>query len=103
MQDSDFFWDYIPFWIVNYGLSLIGWTCVGRFLLGLFVPPSAPNYIMRAFVLLSGPAVRATRAVTPSIVGDVLVPLLAAYWCFALRFVAYAIFYKLDMVPRLSR
>ena len=103
MQQPDFLWDYLPFWIVNYALSVVAWTCIGRFLLGAFVAPEAPNYIMRAFVFLSRPAIAAARRVTPSIVADAALPLLAAYWCFALRFVAYAVFFKLGMVPRLGR
>ena len=30
---SDFFWSYLPYWVVAYGLAIIGWTCVGRFLM----------------------------------------------------------------------
>ncbi len=28
MNQPDFFWGYLPFWIVNYGLSLVAWACI---------------------------------------------------------------------------
>jgi hypothetical protein len=99
---NDFFWGFLPFWVVNYGLALVAWTCVGRYLLAMFVPPQTTNYIFRWFVLLTDWAVSAVSFVTPAFVQRRYLPLLTALWCFAIRFVSFPIFYSFGMLPSVT-
>lgn len=103
MSDQpDFFWSYLPFWVVTYGLALIAWTCVGRFLLSGFLPPDTTNYIYRFFCLLTNWAVAATAFVTPRFVLPRLMPVVTAFWAFMLRYVAYVIFARYGLAPSLG-
>lgn len=103
MSDSTFFLSYLPFWIVNYGLAIVLWSCVGRFMLAFFVPSMQPtNYIWRCFVVLTEWAVRATGAITPSFVPPFLLAPIAAFWVFHLRVVAFLAMWQADMVPTLA-
>ena len=66
MTGDDFLWGYLPFWILNYGLAVVIWTCFGRFLLAWFVPAIQPtNYLP-------------TRRVPP-------IPYLCSWICFLRR------------------
>ncbi|MBL8806312.1 MAG: YggT family protein [Rhodospirillales bacterium] len=100
MSDSAFFLNYLPFWVVNYGLAIVLWSCLGRFLLAFFVPSMQPtNYIWRCFVALTDWAVRATAVVTPSFVPALLLPPIAAFWIFHLRLVAFLVMWRWGLVP----
>lgn len=103
MSDTRIFLDFLPFWIVNYALAAVMWSCVGRFLLGWFVPGLQPaNYIWRAFVMLTGWAVAATAFITPSVVRPVWLPLFAAFWLYWLRTVFYLVMAGAGLTPRLA-
>ncbi len=103
MAQPDFFWGYLPFWIVNYGLSLVGWACVGRWLLSFFMPTMQPqNYIWRSFVRLTGWSVAAAAFLTPSSIGPRWLPLVAAFWLFWLRTGFYFAMASAGLTPRLS-
>jgi hypothetical protein len=102
-MSSDFVFGHLPFWIVNYGLAVVLWSCLGRFLLAAFVPAIQPsNYIWRAFVWLTEWAVVAVRFITPSVVHPALLPPIAAFWLFHLRIVMFLVFYRAGMVPTLT-
>lgn len=102
-QAPDFFWSYLPYWVVAYGLALIGWTCIGRFLMTAFLPPDHPNYIFRWFRLLTNWAVRLTDLITPRFVNPRFMPLVTAFWAFALRYVAHFIFASYGLAPSLGQ
>ena len=103
MNDSAFFLSYLPFWFVNYGLAIVLWSCIGRFLLAFFVPSMQPtNYIWRCFVTLTGWAVRATTAITPSFVSPLLLPPIAAFWIYHVRVVAFIVMWQAGLVPGVS-
>jgi hypothetical protein len=103
MGDLRFFIDYPVFWIVNYGLAIVIWSCVGRFLLAFFVPSLQPtNYIWRAFVALTQWAVTAVSYVTPSFVRPYMLPPIAAFWLMHIRFVAFLVLWRWGMVPTVS-
>ena len=103
MSQSDFFWGYLPFWILNYGLSLVAWACVGRWLLSFFMPSMQPtNYIWRSFVWLTGWAITAVDWITPSPIGRRWMPLLAAFWLMWLRVGVYFALAALGMTPRVT-
>lgn len=98
----DFFWDFLPFWIVAYSLAVVGWTCVGRFLMSAFLPPDSPNYIYRWFVRLTAWPVQFVAFFTPAFVLPRILPLVTAFWAFLLRYVAYVIFARYGMAPTLG-
>jgi hypothetical protein len=102
MQQPDFFWAYLPFWLVIYGLAVVAWTCIGRFLLGAFLPDDSPNYIYRWFKLLTDWAVRLVRWMTPGYVTNRWLILVTAFWFFALRYVAFFLFAAYGWAPTIS-
>ena len=103
MNQPDFFWGYLPFWIVNYGLSLVTWACIGRWMLSFFVPALQPgNYIGRSVVWLTGWAISATGFVTPASLGQRWLPLIAAFWLFWLRTGIYFAMASAGLTPRLA-
>jgi hypothetical protein len=103
MSESHFFWGYLPFWIINYGLAVVAWSCVGRFLLAFFVPSLQPtNYIWRAFVALTEWAVQLARLVTPSYVRPIFLVLIAAFWVFHLRFAAFFAMAAAGLTPSIT-
>jgi len=100
--NPDFFWNYLPFWIVAYALAVVGWTAVGRFLMSAFLPPDSTNYIFRWFCLLTDWAVAGIGYITPAFVLPRLMPLLVAFWAFVLRYFAYVFFLSQGMAPGLG-
>jgi hypothetical protein len=102
MTTPDFFWGHLPFWIVNYGLSLVVWACVGRWLLSFFMPMVQANYIWRSFVWLTGWAVGAAAIITPSALGPRWHPLIAAFWLMWLRVAFYFVMAAWGLTPRVS-
>lgn len=103
MSDAAFFLNYLPFWAVNYGLAIVLWSCLGRFLLAFFVPSLQPtNYIWRAFVVLTEWAIRATAAITPSTVRPFLLAPIAAFWIWHIRIVAFFVMWQAGLVPTVS-
>lgn len=103
MDQKDFVLDYLPFWFVAYGTAIVAWSCVGRFLLELLLPPDSPNYILRWFRLLSDWAVRAVRFITPAFFHTRYLPLITAYWAFVVRFALTTMLLMNGMVPVISR
>ena len=94
--------DYWYFHLPNFVLAALFWTLLGRFALGLFVPENWDNYIWRAFVRLTEPAVRVVAFITPAIVGPRLLLLLAAVWVFVLRLAFYVVLAARGLVPTLQ-
>lgn len=99
---NEFVTGYLPFWIVNYLLALVAWGCIGRFLMSAFLPPESPNYIWRGFRLLTDWAVRIARALVPSFVTPVFLPLVAFCWLMALRWTIGLFMIGAGMAPRLA-
>ena len=102
MAHSNFLLSYLPFWIVVYGLAIVGWTCIGRFLLSFFVLPESPNYIWRFFRLLTDWAVRAADFITPRIVPPMLLALIAAVWVFVVRAAVSIAMFAAGLAPSVS-
>jgi len=96
----DFFWGYLPFWIINYGLALVVWCCVGRFFLFFFVIGRHPsNYIWRSFLALTNWWVKPVHYVTPRLVSPFYVPLIAAFWMYVVRIAIFLLMRGLGMTP----
>jgi fucose permease len=103
MNQPDQLWSFLPFWIVNYGLAIVVWSCIGRFLLSWAVPAIQPqNYIWRAFVALTEWSVRLAAFITPRYVRPIYLPLIAAFWLYWFaRPAAFVAFVQLGLAPRL--
>jgi hypothetical protein len=101
-MQPDFLLGYLPFWIVTYLLALTAWACIARFAMQRFFAPDSPNYIWRGFRMLTGWAVWTARRAVPSYVSDLFVPLVAAFWLFALRMVFGLTMLAVGLAPRIS-
>lgn len=103
MPVSDFVFGYLPFWIINYALAIVMWSCVGRFVLSfLLVRLSPAFYINRAFVWLTDWWVGFVRYGTPSFVHPVFLPLIAAFWMVYLRIATFALMYAAGLTPSIG-
>lgn len=70
---------------VNLLLAAAMYTLIGRYILSLFFKPDSQAVIWRVFQQVTDPIIRAVRAITPRIVDDRLVPILAVVWMLLLR------------------
>lgn len=102
MPQPDFLLGHLPFWIVTYALSVVAWSCVGRWLLSIFVPPESPNYIWRAFRALTDWAVTAVAVITPRAVPAPLLVPITALWVFLVRGVVSVAMFTAGMVPTVA-
>lgn len=80
---------YWYFHLPNYLLAALGYTLAARFLLGFFVAPDWNNYIWRFFRRVTDPALAAAGYITPRQIGGVILPLVAMFWTFILRYAWY--------------
>jgi uncharacterized protein YggT (Ycf19 family) len=101
-EQQHFLLGYLPFWIVTYALAVAAWTCLGRFLLQGLVAPDSANYIWRAFRALTDWAVAVARALVPRFVAPAFLPLVAAFWLFALRMVFGVAMLAAGWAPRVG-
>jgi uncharacterized protein YggT (Ycf19 family) len=93
---------YWYFHLPNFVLAAVMYTLLGRLLLSLFVPPDWKNYIWRAFVRITEPAVRATRFVTPQALPQVIVLVFAILWVMLLRIALFAVLGSLGFLPSVN-
>lgn len=101
-MQQDFILGYLPFWLVTYALALTGWACLGRFLMQVIVPPDSANYIWRGFRLLTDWAVWCARRLVPDYVVPLYLPLVAAFWIFALRMIFGLFMVSAGLAPRIT-
>lgn len=102
MEHAAFYWAHLPFWLGTYALSLLAWTCLGRFVLSFILPPDSGNYIWRFFVLVTAWPVRAAAWLTPRVVPFILLPLLATLWLFLARFAFFTVMFAAGLAPTLG-
>lgn len=102
MQGNAFFWGHLPFWIIMYGLAVVAWTCLGRFILAFMVKDSSKNYILRWFERLTNWAISLVDLITPKAVARGLMPLVTAVWFFFLRFVIFLFFLNAGLLPQMG-
>lgn len=93
------FWDFWYFHIPNYLAAVVTYTLIGRFLLSLFLPPESPNYIWRFFRRISDWAVAGVRLITPAYLLPVFLPLVAAFWLGAFRYLYRLLLAAEGMAP----
>ncbi|WP_373502272.1 hypothetical protein [Aestuariivirga sp.] len=93
---------YWYFHLPNFVLAAIMYSLIGRLILSLFVPPDWKNYIWRAFVAITDPAVRFTRLVTPQALPGIVVMVFAILWVMLLRIALFAALGSLGLLPTVS-
>ncbi len=78
----------LPIWVLamDYALGLVMWTLIGRFAMGLFLPPDTSWFFARVFNRWTDPLIRAFRPITPGFLVQPLIPLFVAWFFFMARF-----------------
>jgi hypothetical protein len=91
---------YLPFWVINYALAIVMWSCVGRFVLSFLLGRLPPAfYINRAFVWLTQWWVATVRYGTPGFIHPIFLPLIAAFWMVYFRIAVFIAMYSAGMIP----
>lgn len=93
----------VGFWLFvapNYILAAAMYTLIGRYLLSLVFKPESELVIWRAFVNVTDPILNAVRAITPHVVPNGLVMVLAIFWMIMLRIVLSLLLLKLGVPSR---
>lgn len=103
MAQGHFFWSYVPFWLVNYGLAILAWTLVGRFMLSFMVRADSQNYIWRWFRRLTDWFLPWVLLVTPHAMPRLLILPIAAVWVFTIRTVIVIAMVGAGWAPRVSQ
>lgn len=102
MDAASSFFQHWYYHVPNYVLAVIMYACLGRLLLGLFVPAKWDNYIWRGFVWTSDLAVRPVSAITPAAVPAPVVVLFAVLWLLAIRVLLFFEMARWGLAPRLG-
>lgn len=102
MDAASSFFQHWYYHVPNYVLALLMYACLGRFLLGLFVPATWNNYIWRGFVWTSDLAVRPVSVITPAAVPTPVVVLFAVLWLLAIRVLLFFEMARWGLAPRLG-
>jgi YggT family protein len=90
---------YWYFHLPNFILAAVMYTALGRLVLSFFVPPDWKNYIWRAFVKITDPAVKAARFITPTGVPDVIILIFTILWLVLLRGAFYLALGNFGLLP----
>lgn len=96
---------FLPYWyfhLPNYVMAAVMYSLIGRFVLGIFVPAGWDNYIWRAFVRITDPAVRAVRFITPASLPDPVVLIFGALWLMLARLGFFLAMVAAGLAPTVS-
>ncbi|MGE0501721.1 MAG: hypothetical protein AB7I79_12290 [Rhizobiaceae bacterium] len=93
------FWSHWYFHIPNFVLAAVMYTMIGRLLLGFFVPEDWDNYIWRGFRLVTDPAVRVVRTITPSALGQPIVLVFGTIWLMVVRVAYFVLLVSIGLSP----
>ena len=103
MQGQDIWWPYWYFHLPNYALSVLCWTLIGRVMFASFLPPDSPNFMYRWFRRLTDWLMRPVAFITPSIVPQLALAPIAAFWVAMVRVAFFAILYAAGLTPRVAQ
>lgn len=93
---DDGFWVYqVP----NLILAMAMYTLLGRFLLSLIFPPESDKVIWRVFAQITSPIMATVGAITPRVVPERLVVLLAVVWIFLARILLFFVVRSYGLIP----
>ena len=93
---------YWYFHLPNYLLAVLGYTLLARFALGFFVAPDWNNYIWRFFRRLTDPCLAATAFITPRQIPGIVLPVIAAFWTFLIRYLWFFVLWRAGLTPDLG-
>ncbi len=99
MANVEGFW---IFQIPNLMLAAMMYTLLGRFLLSLFFPADSDKVIWRVFAQITHPVVSAVGFITPQVVPDRVVVLLAVVWMLLLRFFLFLTLRSYGLIPSVT-
>jgi hypothetical protein len=102
MAGQDIWWSYWYSHLPNYAFSVLFYTMLGRFALGLFVPHDSSNYIYRWFCLLTDWIVRPIAFITPRALPGPLLPLFAAFWVVIARILFFIVMFDAGLTPHIA-
>jgi hypothetical protein len=88
------------FHLPNYVLAAIMYSLLGRLILSFFFPPQSDNYIWKAFIAVTQPAVRAVGFVTPKAVPLPVLIIFAFIWILVIRFAFLTSLMGAGLAPR---
>ena len=89
MTPTESFFAHWYFHVPNLVMAALIYSLIGRYLLELFFARKQEAVILKVFRQVTDPVVRAVRKITPRIVPDGLVVILAIVWLMALRMFLY--------------
>jgi hypothetical protein len=96
------FFQYWYYHLPNYGLAVLMYACVGRFLLGLVAKPGWDNFIWKGFVMVSDVAVKPVAAITPNVVPPPVLVLFAILWLTIARVALFFEMARWGLAPRIG-
>ena len=94
--------EYWYFHLPNFALAAVMYSVLGRLLLSAFAPPGWQNYIWRAFITITEPAVRLVRWITPAGVPDVLLLIFTILWLMILRMAFFVGMGHVGLLPTVT-
>jgi uncharacterized protein YggT (Ycf19 family) len=90
---------YWYFHLPNFLLAAVMYTMLGRLVLSFFAPPHWQNYIWRAFLRITEPALKVVRVLTPLGLPEVLVLVFGVLWLMLLRLGLFIGMGQLGLLP----
>lgn len=96
---DDGFW---VFQVPNLVLAAAMYTLLGRFLLSLVFQPDSDKVIWRVFAQVTDPVVRGVGLLTPQVVPERLVVLLAVVWVFLARVLLFFVLRSYGLIPSVA-
>lgn len=85
MEQSKLLYDTWSYLLPSLILGGIMYTLLGRFLLSIIFAPDSKATFWRTFKTISDPLIAPARVITPAVIPDRIVPLMAFVWVFMLR------------------
>jgi hypothetical protein len=102
MTPTESFFAHWYFHLPNLVMAALIYSLIGRYLLELFFARKPDAVILKVFRQVTQPVVGAVRAVTPLVVPDGLVVILAIVWLMALRMFLYLTIIAAGVKPFLA-
>lgn len=102
MTPTDSFFAHWYFHVPNLIMAALIYSLIGRYLLELFFAGKPDVVILKVFRQITDPVVLLTRSVTPAIVPQGLVVVLAVVWLMALRMFLYLTIIAAGVKPFLN-
>jgi uncharacterized protein YggT (Ycf19 family) len=90
---------YWYFHLPNFVLAALMYSLLGRIILSFFVAPDWQNYIWRAFVRLTDPALRVFGWLTPSGVPHIVLLIFVFLWLMVVRVALFILLGQAGLLP----